>query len=138
MLVAVQIHRIEGAVFIVLLAGNHLPAVFALPAGIGDVATGLAAPFVGYMIARNPTRQRNVAWWNAFGIADLLIAMTGFLTSPGAAHLLALDSPNELLTAYPLALIPIYAVPVSLILHGLVCQRLARIAANSVVLSPAE
>ena len=47
------------------------------------------------------------------------------LTSPGAAQMFALDAPNQLITAYPLALVPLYAVPVSLILHGLVWQRLA-------------
>ena len=76
-------------VFLVLWAGRHLPGTFALPAGLGDVATGLAAPIVGYTIARWP------------------------------------DTPDQLITAYPLALVPLYAVSVSLILHGLVWQRLA-------------
>ena len=125
-LVAIQSYRVLGAVFLVLWAGRHLPSAFALPAGLGDVATGLAAPIIGYTIARWPNKQRDVAWWNAFGIADLVVAVTtGFLTSPGAAQMLALDAPNRLITAYPLALVPLYAVPVSLILHGLVWQRLA-------------
>ena len=124
-LVAIQIYRVLGGVFLVLWAGRHLPGAFALPAGLGDVATGLAAPIVGYTIARWPDKQRTVAWWNTFGIADLVVAVTtGFLTSPGATQLLALDTPNRLITAYPLALVPLYAVPVSLILHGLVWQRL--------------
>ena len=138
-LVAIQIHRIEGAVFLMLFAGGHLPGAFALPAGVGDVATGLAAPVIGYMIARQPYKLRNVMWWNAFGIADLVIAVTtGFLTSPGAGQLLALDAPNQLISAYPLALVPIYAVPVSLILHGLVWQRLASGTVTMAVPSPAE
>jgi hypothetical protein len=125
-LVAIQIYRVLGAVFLVLWAGGHLPGAFALPAGLGDFATGLAAPILGYAIARWPDQQRNVARWNAFGIADLVVAVTtGFLTSPGATQMLALDAPNRLITAYPLALVPLYAVPVSLILHGLVWQRLA-------------
>ena len=125
-LVAIQFYRVLGAVFLVLWAGHHLPGAFALPAGLGDFATGLAAPIIGYTIARWPDKQRDVAWWNAFGIADLVVAVTtGFLTSPGAAQMFALDAPNRLITAYPLALVPLYAVPVSLILHGLVWQRLA-------------
>jgi hypothetical protein len=125
-LVAIQFYRVLGVVFLVLWAGRHLPGAFALPAGLGDVATGLAAPIIGYTIARWPNKQRDVAWWNAFGIADLVVAVTtGFLTSPGAAQMLALDAPNQLITAYPLALVPLFAVPVSLTLHGLVWQRLA-------------
>ena len=138
-LVAIQIHRIEGAVFLILWGGNHLPGAFALPAGIGDVATGLAAPFVGYMIARQPNKRSTVVWWNVFGIADLVIATTtGFLTSPGSAQLLAHDASNQLITAYPLALVPLYAVPISFILHGLVWQRLAARTPALAALSPAE
>lgn len=125
-LVAIQVYRVLGAVFLVLWVVGDLPGAFALPAGLGDVATGLAAPIVGYTIARWPDKLRGVARWNAFGIADLVVAVTtGFLTSPGVTQLLALDAPNRLITAYPLALVPLYAVPVSLILHGLVWQRLA-------------
>jgi hypothetical protein len=39
---------------------------------------------------------------------------------------------------YPLALVPLYAVPVSLILHGLVWQRLAARTSDMVVHSLAE
>jgi hypothetical protein len=138
-LVAIQIYRVLGAVFLVLWAGGHLPGAFALPAGLGDFATGVAAPILGYAIARWPDQQRNVARWNAFGIADLVVAVTtGFLTSPGATQMLALDAPNRLITAYPLALVPLYAVPVSLILHGLVWQRLAARTSDMVVHSLAE
>jgi hypothetical protein len=104
-LVAIQFYRVLGAVFLVLWAGGHLPGAFALPAGLGDVATGLAAPIVGYAIARWPDKQRDVAWWNAFGVADLVVAVTtGFLSSPGATQMLALDAPNRLITASGTAL----------------------------------
>jgi hypothetical protein len=138
-LVAIQVYRVVGAVFLILWAGRHLPGAFALPAGFGDLATGIAAPIVGYTIARWPDKQRTVTWWNAFGIADLVVAVTtGFLTSPGTAQLLAFDAPNRLITAYPLALVPLYAVPVSLILHGLVWQRLATRTSDIVAHLPAE
>ena len=128
-LVAIQFYRAVGAVFLALWAYNALPGAFALPAGIGDVAIGLAAPVVGYVVAKRPESPHAAAWWNALGIADLLVAIsTAYLTSPGSAQLLALDAPNTLITAYPLALVPLYAVPVSLILHGLVWQRLERVA----------
>lgn len=32
--------RIAGVVFLILMVQGHLPAVFALPAGLGDIATG--------------------------------------------------------------------------------------------------
>ena len=138
-LVAIQFYRVLGVVFLVLWAGRLLPGAFALPAGLGDVATGLAAPIIGYTIARWPDKARNVAWWNAFGIADLVVAVTTeFLTSSGAAQMLAIDAPNRLITAYPLALVPLHAVPISLILHGLVWQRLAARSSEMVTHLPAE
>jgi hypothetical protein len=42
-LVAAQVYRIAGGIFLVLWADGRLPWQFALPAGIGDVATGLLA-----------------------------------------------------------------------------------------------
>jgi hypothetical protein len=124
-LVGIEVYRGIGVVFLVLLAAGDLPAAFALPAGAGDLAVGLAAPVVGFALARRPSDTRPAAWWNAFGILDLLVAVsTGFLTSRGLGQLLSLDTPNELITAYPLALVPLYAVPVSFMLHGLVWQRL--------------
>jgi hypothetical protein len=53
----------------------------------------------------------------------------GAMTSPGRAHLLALDAPNLLVTAYPLVMVPTFAVPLALMLHGLVLWRLRRGAA---------
>src|ERR1700729_1794581 len=33
---------VEGAVFLAIMALGHLPALFALPAGLGDIAAGIA------------------------------------------------------------------------------------------------
>ncbi len=38
-----QAWRVAGFVFLPLLAFGHLPGLFAWPAGLGDVAVGLAA-----------------------------------------------------------------------------------------------
>jgi hypothetical protein len=58
--------------------------------------------------------------WNIFGIADLVDALTlGFLSSPNPLQALALDHPNVLTTSYPTVMTPAFAVPLSLILHGL-------------------
>jgi hypothetical protein len=50
----------------------------------------------------------------------------GAMTTPGRAHLLALDAPNLLMTAYPLVMVPTFAVPLALMLHGFVLWRLRR------------
>jgi hypothetical protein len=51
---------------------------------------------------------------------------TGFLTSPGPLHLLAVEHPNLVGSAYPLVMIPAFLLPVSSILHGLCLWKLRR------------
>jgi len=119
-IVSIQAYRAEGVVFLILYAGGWLPGAFALPAGIGDVIVGLLAPVVGIAYIRGARGAS--AWqlrtWNLLGLADLVVAVTtGFLTSPSPAQLLALDRPNELIGAWPLAMIPVFLVPLSVLLH---------------------
>ena len=72
--------RIEGAVFLILMAQGRLPAVFALPAGLGDIAAGISAPFV----ARRLARRSGAIRFHLLGIADLVIALSiGFLAGLG-------------------------------------------------------
>ena len=44
--------RVVGVLFLIAMEQDHLPAAFALPAGLGDIAIGLAAPFVALQLAR--------------------------------------------------------------------------------------
>ncbi|MBS0151374.1 MAG: hypothetical protein JSR31_10570 [Nitrospira sp.] len=50
----------------------------------------------------------------------------GFATSPSPVQLAALDHPNELITAFPLVLIPTYLVPISVLLHLVSMAKLRR------------
>ena len=127
-IVAAQIYRVAGGIFLVLWADGRLPWQFALPAGIGDVATGSFAVVVAALLARKAAgAHRAVYAWCIFGIADLVVAVTmGAMTSPGRPHLLALEEPNLLISSYPLVMIPTFAVPLALMLHGLVLWRLRR------------
>jgi hypothetical protein len=132
-LVRVQAYRVLGGIFLVVWASGGLPGAFALPAGIGDVFVGLRAIFVAASLNAGARDARTAAVvWNLMGIADLVIAVsTGFLSSPGPLQLLALDHPNLLISAFPLVMIPAFAVPLSLILHGLSLWQLRRGAGNS-------
>ena len=130
-LVAAQVYRVGGGIFLALWADGRLPWQFALPAGIGDVTTGVVAVVVAARLARNAIGAHSATYaWCLFGIADLVVAIAmGAMTSPGQAHLLALEAPNLLMTAYPLVMVPTFAVPLALMLHGLVLLRLRRSAA---------
>lgn len=127
-LVAAQVYRVAGGIFLVLWAGGRLPWQFALSAGIGDVTTGIVAVVLAARLAQDATGAHRATYvWSLFGIADLVVAIAmGAMTSPGQAHLLALEAPNLLVTAYPLVMVPTFSVPLALMLHGLVLLRLRR------------
>jgi hypothetical protein len=118
-LVGVQFYRVLGVIFLILYAVGRLPALFALPAGVGDSLVGILAPLVATAYARPSTgAERRVRLWNLLGIADLVIAVTtGFLTSPSPLQLAAFDRPSILIAIFPLSLIPVYMVPLSILLH---------------------
>ena len=116
-LVAFQFYRVLGVTFLVLYAAGQLPGIFALPAGWGDVMVGLTALMVGARAARRENDQL-VALWNWLGITDLVIAVaTGFLSAPSRFQIFSLDAPNVLVGSFPLVMIPIFAVPLSIVLH---------------------
>jgi hypothetical protein len=126
--VASQVYRIGGGIFLVLWADGRLPWQFALPAGIGDVTTGCFAVVVAALLAQKSPRALRAAYgWCLFGIADLVVAVAmGGMTSPGRVHVLAFDAPNLLISSYPLVMVPTFAVPLALMLHGLVLWQLRR------------
>ena len=106
--------RAAGAVFLLYLALGRLPALFALPAGLGDIAAGIAAPLVARRLAQG-TGRRGALWFNAFGMTDLVVAVAlGALTG---FHLLNVTPPSVPITELPLALIPTATVPLLLALH---------------------
>jgi hypothetical protein len=120
-LTAVQSWRIIGFTFVLLEAYGALPAIFAWPAGYGDMAIGVTATFVAWKLA--DSRHRNFfMFWQVLGIADLVNAVAlgttaGFLNPQGPSI-----SP---MTVLPLSLIPTFLVPLFLIFH-VICIAQAR------------
>jgi hypothetical protein len=111
-----QTLRIVGGTFLAVWALGKLPAVFVLPAGLGDIAVGAAAPFVARRLARG--RYRSGLWFNVLGLVDLVVAVTmGSLAAQGLHRLLAVSPSTEGLALLPLALIPTTAVPLAAALH---------------------
>lgn len=106
-LIGIQTFRILGGVFLIRYFQGDLPALFAIPAGVGDLLTGILAPFVAYWwYAGKPYARRAAIAWNLFGMADLVNAVVlGTLT--GAAGIV-----------FPIVLIPIYAVPRAFLIHS--------------------
>jgi hypothetical protein len=126
-LIDVQIYRVAGGVFVLAWALGRMPAIFALVAGLGDIAVGASAPFVAARLERGQARAREVAvMWNIAGIADLVVAVTlGAATSSTPLWPTLLGHPNPLISRLPFVLIPVFAVPLSILLHVITLRRLS-------------
>jgi hypothetical protein len=133
-LVGLQTYRVAGVVFLIAWLQDDVPPQFALPAGIGDMLVGIAAPLVALSLVRGGAAlaKTRVLAWCALGILDLVVAVAlGLLSAPSTVQQLALNDPNAAITTYPLVLIPIFAVPVSIVLHVYVIARLRPRAAGA-------
>ena len=130
-LIGVQLYRALGVIFLILYAAGKLPALFAWPAGVGDIIVGLAAPVVALAYARAPHATAGlVRTWNLLGILDLVVAVTaGFITAPSFLQPVVAQPNSELLTVLPLVLIPVYLVPLSILLHFASLAKLHRVTA---------
>jgi hypothetical protein len=118
-LTAVQTTRLVGGVFVVLWALGKLPAGFALPAGVGDLLVGATAPLVArFIVPRLPAARRLYVAWTAFGIADLVVAVSsGVLHSASPVGIFAGALTTAMMGALPLSIIPTFLVPLAVILH---------------------
>jgi hypothetical protein len=116
-LIRLHVWRLEGLVFLALMLQGRVPALWALPAGLGDVFVGATAPWVARTLERPGGRRRAIAW-TLFGMADLVVAVAlGVMTNPGPTQVFHTVPNAELLTHYPLALVPGFLVPLAFTLH---------------------
>ena len=115
--------RLEGVAFLIMMALGHLPALFAIPAGLGDIIAGIAEPLVARKLARG-TGRRAALLFNAWGMTDLVLALTlGALTGFQLVH----TTPSgAAISSLPLALVPTAGVPLLMTLHIASVRRLAR------------
>jgi hypothetical protein len=124
-LVGLQIYRIIGSGFLIAWAQGAVPGVFALPAGIGDVMTGLLAVPVAAALAAGTTESRKAAIaWNIFGLLDFAVAVG--IGQAIAMQLIVPSIPNATIGLYPTVMIPAFAVPSSILLHALSLRQLYR------------
>jgi hypothetical protein len=103
---AAQLWRVIGIAFLFALAFDQLPAGFAVPAGIGDLATGIAAFAVVLSLGNGSLTRGRLYAFTALGVGDFLVAnATGLSLEPPA------------LTAWPLAIFPTIMIPFFAVLH---------------------
>jgi len=112
-LTVAQTGRILGFVFVLLEARGALPAVFAKPAGYGDMLIGITASLVGFTLAE-PKHRSSFIGWQVLGITDLILAVGLGVLAPVLTPDGALISR---MTILPLSLVPTFLVPLFFIFH---------------------
>jgi len=106
-LIAIQTSRVFGAIFLIRWWQGQAPAVFAIPAGVGDILTGLFAPLVAYWLFTGKRYARTAAiLWNLFGMADYINGTIIGYAIQGTG------------LVFPSVLIPIYAMPRGFLIHS--------------------
>lgn len=120
LLSALHAWRTGGLGFLALAANGVLPDSFAQPAGWGDIAIGVTAPWIALTVARRPGRvnSRLLAAWNIFGILDLLVAVGMGVLSSGFLPKVHDGVTTSAMTRLPLVVIPAFFVPLYVMLHA--------------------
>ena len=130
----IQAWRFAGLGFIALYAYGVLPGLFAWPAGLGDMAIGLTAPFVILALRRQPAfaAGRLFQVWNLLGILDLIVAVSLGATSAVLGIGISTEVTTFPMGVMPLVLVPTFLVPLFLILHFASLLQARRMAVGSV------
>lgn len=127
---AIQAWRWAGLGFLSLNAQGVLPGLFAFPAGLGDMAIGVAAPWIVLGLVRHPafaTSQRFVIW-NIMGILDLIVAVSMGTLCSGFLRGFTGNVTTSAMAQLPLVLIPAYFVPFFIMLHFTALAQARRLA----------
>ena len=125
-LIRLNVWRLEGALFLALMLTGQVPPLWAIPAGVGDVLIGASAFWVAARLD-SPGGRRRAVIFNLLGLLDLVVAIgLGVTTNPGPAQLFHTTPSAELLTRFPLALVPGFLVPLAFMVHFVSLWQLRR------------
>ncbi len=119
--------RTLGLGFIMLYSLDQLPWLFALPAGLGDALTALAAVFLGVALFKQPERvsRQWIRRWNLFGFTDFIVAVSlGLITRTGMPGYSDSGPSSDLMSAFPFVLVPGFIVPLFAITHVVIYLQL--------------
>jgi hypothetical protein len=130
LLAAIQAWRWAGFGFLALYAHGVLPGLFAFPAGLGDMAIGITAPWIMLRLARHPSFAASPRYviWNIMGIVDLVVAVSLGTIGSGFIHGLTGPVTTSPMSQWPLVLIPAYFVPIFIMLHFTALAQARRLA----------
>jgi hypothetical protein len=115
----VQAWRFLGFGFLALYAHGLLPGLFAWPAGLGDLAIAMTAPWVVVALVQRPAfaASRGFVTWHLLGLLDFAVAIATGVLASGTALGLGGAVTTDPMGRLPLVLVPCYLVPLFTMLH---------------------
>jgi hypothetical protein len=119
-LTMMQHWRVIGFAFLALYAFGALPGLFAWPAGLGDVAIGLAAVVIVARMDRDPDYMRSPGFvrFHLLGLFDFAVAIGASGLSAGAfPGLIPGGITSAPMDVWPLNVFPSFLVPAFIIVH---------------------
>jgi hypothetical protein len=124
-IVGLNVMRVMGVFFVFLAVAGRLGGPFPYSAGIGDIITGLFAIPLAWLATRRPVSDPRILAWNAFGFLDLVTAVTLGITSGNGSplQLIHAGAGTEAIGSLPWSLIPVFLVPLFLMLHVAIFAR---------------
>lgn len=128
-----QTLRIGGGLTIIAAWASGLaPWGWAAPAAVGDVLVGLGAAAVAFLLGTGLSWSRTAAQvWNVFGLVEVAyVVVRGLLAAPGPQQVIFENPPNLLPAVFPFLYLPAFILPLTVVLHILSLQQLARLGAS--------
>ena len=126
-IVALNVLRLLGVSFLLLAYAGQLGGPFPYFAGIGDMITGAFALPIALSMRGEGVNDPRVLAWNAFGLLDLVVAVTlGVMSGNGSSlQVFHIGAGSAAIATLPWSLIPLVLVPVFATGHVLIFARAA-------------
>ena len=131
LLIGLNASRLFGVFFLLLAASGRLSGPFPASAGWGDIITGaLAIPALWLALRPASSGRSFIAAWNAFGAADLVVAIAlGVSSAQGSpVQLFDVGAGSTAMQMLPWAFVPTVLVPFYLIMHAILYVQLRQAA----------
>jgi len=126
LMVGLNIGRVAGVLFLLLATEGRLSGPFPYSAGWGDIIAGALALPIVWLMQENGRHTIAIHLWNAFGMADLVVAIGLGVTSAANSPLGIFrdGAGSQAMQHLPWSFVPTVLVPLFMILHAIIWVRL--------------
>lgn len=118
-IVKLQVFRVFVEVLLwLLVVANLLPAQMSFEGWNFDVLSGLTAPLIAYLLARNKISSKWLVVWNLVCLGLLINIVTiALLSMPTPFRFFMNEPANTIVAVFPIVLLPAFLVPLAYSLH---------------------